>query len=91
LPEAVVDVTGTVFAVFRNSEGSCVCVLEGTVRMQHDAGAAEVLPLRRRLIPAQGEPPREEPIRAMERMKLEMLRDQVRELWSKAAEHRGDS
>ncbi len=91
LPDAVVEVTGTVFAVLRNADGSCVCVLEGTVQMHDAAGIADVPPLRRRLIPPYGEPPRDEPIRSMEQMKLEMLRDQARDLWIKAAEHPGDN
>jgi hypothetical protein len=87
LPDAVVEVTGTVFAVLRNAEGSCACVLEGTVQMLDAAGISDVPPLSRRVVPPHGEPPREEPIRSMEQMKLEMLRDQVQDLWIKAAGH----
>ncbi len=83
LPDASVNVTGTVFAVFRNAEGSCVCVLEGLVEMQDATGVVGVAPLRRRVIPPHGEPPREEPIRPMEQMKLEMLRDQARAAWAR--------
>jgi ferric-dicitrate binding protein FerR (iron transport regulator) len=39
-PEATVRVTGTTFAVICESTGTCVCVLEGSVRM----GAGQALP-----------------------------------------------
>lgn len=79
LPRARVGVTGTTFAVLANAEGSCVCVLEGEVTMA-DAGTTSVaVPSgRRRTVPPSGGAAVEEEIRPMERMKLEMLRDQAR-------------
>ena len=83
LPDAAVEISGTTFAVIRNAEGSCVCVLEGTVTMRDATGTAGVMPLHRRVVPPRGEPPRDEPIRTMERMKLEMLRNQAQEMWDR--------
>lgn len=78
LPDAVAEVTGTTFALIANAEGSCVCVMEGTVLMRDSGPSVAVTPGRRRLIPRGGGSAREEPLRAEEAMKLEMLRDRVR-------------
>ncbi len=72
-----VEVTGTTFAVLANAEGSCVCVLDGTVRMRERDGTFVVAPGRRRVIPPGESAGRDEPIRPAEAMKLEMLREQV--------------
>jgi len=77
VPDARVEISGTTFAVFRNEEGSCACVLDGTVAMHDRTGSFRVAPGRRRVVPPGGVPPRDEPIRSMEAMKLEMLRDQI--------------
>ncbi len=78
LPLATVTVTGTTFAVLGNDEGSCVCVLDGHVTMaEGGATPAVVPPGRRRVVPPSGGAAIEQEIRPMERMKLEMLRDQA--------------
>jgi ferric-dicitrate binding protein FerR (iron transport regulator) len=77
-PEAHVQVTGTTFAVIRDSTGSCVCVLEGHVRIGPVGGELRAVGAeRRRLIHRDGTV-HEEPIPPPERMKLGMLRDQAR-------------
>lgn len=81
LPDATVEITGTTFAVLRNIEGSCVCVLEGAVSMHDRTGTFVVAPSRRRVVPPDGAASRDEPIRPMEAMKLEMLRDQTQAIW----------
>jgi hypothetical protein len=75
LPGAVVAITGTTFAVLRTDEGSCVCVLDGRVTMTAGAAATLVEPGRRRLLLTATGKPLDEPLRPMEQMKLEMLRD----------------
>ena len=82
VPDATVEISGTTFAVLRNAEGSCVCVLEGTVSMQNRDGTFAVAPTRRRVVPPGGGASRDEPLRPMEAMKLEMLRDRTREIWA---------
>ena len=72
-----VEVAGTTFAVLENAEGSCVCVLDGTVRMEERGGTFVVAPGRRRVIPPGASAGRDEPIRSVEAMKLEMLRQQL--------------
>jgi ferric-dicitrate binding protein FerR (iron transport regulator) len=76
-PEVVIDVQGTTFAVIRESAGSCVCVLEGRLRMSEAAsGVGEVVREgTRRYVFNDGRPPLVEPILPMETMKLTMLRD----------------
>lgn len=77
-PEAKVEILGTTVAVIREDFGTCVCVLEGTVRMgRRDGGPMEVIQAgrRRTLFTDEERPPFEEDILPMERMKLQMLRD----------------
>ena len=77
-PEAWIDVSGTTFAVIREPIGSCVCVLEGEVRMSSRTAREEVVRAgTRRYLFTDGRPPLVEPIRSMEVMKLTMLRDQA--------------
>lgn len=74
-PEMRVVVAGTTLAVLRDEEASCVCVFEGRVSMTDGGGTDTVRAGMRRSIFRNGRPPLLEPIRPMEAMKLEMLRD----------------
>ncbi len=77
-PAARIHAVGTTFAVIASPESTCVCVLEGEVRMEGAGGPAEVVAAgtRRTLFTGRDEVVDEE-IFPMERMKLEMLRDRV--------------
>jgi len=77
-PGARIHAVGTTFAVIASPESTCVCVLEGEVRMEGVGGPAEVVTAgtRRTLFTGRDEVVDEE-IFPMERMKLEMLRDRV--------------
>ena len=78
--EVDIQVTGTTLAVICESFGSCVCVFEGEVFMGPRGEEMEKVPAqKRKTIFNDGRPPLLEDIRGMERMKLEMLRDQGRE------------
>ncbi len=82
--EATVRVVGTTLAVRREQETTCVCVLEGEVEIVSAAGSsARVRPGWRRFESSVEAQRREEAILPMERMKLEMLRDQSREWWGR--------
>jgi hypothetical protein len=75
-PEVVIEVLGTTIAVIREDFGTCVCVLNGSVKMGPKDGPMEVVNEgRRRTIFNDGRAPFEEEILPMERMKLEMLRE----------------
>jgi ferric-dicitrate binding protein FerR (iron transport regulator) len=74
--EAIVEVLGTTIAVIQEKFGTCVCVLEGSVKMGPRDGPMSVVNAgRRRIIYNDERPPFEEPILPMEQMKLEMMRD----------------
>lgn len=76
--ESVVEVTGTTIAVIADSSGTCVCVLEGAVRVGRGGVASSPLAAGFRVIlDRDGGPPVQEPIRPMEAMKLSMFRDQL--------------
>lgn len=76
-PLAVVEVTGTTLAVISGADSSCVCVLEGEVRMTDADGSVHLVEEgSRRTVYREGSPVVEE-IFPQERMKLEMLRDSV--------------
>jgi len=76
-PEAAVEVTGTTLAVIREPTGTCVCVMEGTVRV--GAHGKEMMPVsagRRRYLFRDGRPPEQAEMRPIERVKLgEMVRE----------------
>ena len=76
-PEAQAGITGTTFAVIRNRDASCVCVLEGAVAMNAGASTDTVRTGFRRSVFRDGRPPLLEAILPMETMKLTMLRDQA--------------
>ncbi len=76
-PEARASVTGTTYAVLRQPGASCVCVLEGSVRMDAGGRRADVLHGFRRSVYRDPRVPLVEPILPMEVMKLSMLRDRV--------------
>jgi hypothetical protein len=77
-PSARIHATGTTFAVISTRDSTCVCVLEGEVRMEGDDGSSEIVEagMRRTVFAQRGEVLDEE-IFPMERMKLEMLREQA--------------
>jgi ferric-dicitrate binding protein FerR (iron transport regulator) len=78
-PAARIHAAGTTFAVIASAESTCVCVLEGEVRMEARGRHAEpVAAGMRRTVFAHRDEVLDEEIFPMERMKLEMLRDQVR-------------
>ena len=77
-PHAIVEISGTVLAVFAGADSTCVCVLEGSARMTTRDGRGENVPDGRRLtVFDDGRSPVAEDIFPMERMKLEMLRDRA--------------
>lgn len=76
-PEIHARVTGTTFAVIRNQDASCVCVLEGGVVMLAGAASDTVHAGFRRSVFRDGRPPLLEAILPMETMKLSMLREQA--------------
>jgi len=74
-PEAGVEVTGTTLAVICEPAGTCVCVLEGGVKVGPRDGPMEVVTAgRRRFLFVDGSEEADE-MRPAERMKLSMLRD----------------
>jgi hypothetical protein len=77
-PRANVHVTGTTFAVIASRDSTCVCVLDGAVTFERHGGDSRVVEAgMRRTIFADRDEPLDEEIYAMERMKLQMLRDQA--------------
>lgn len=79
--EAVVEVAGTTLAVIRNATGTCLCVYEGTVRMDHrgDADPPRDVPAGKRwVIQADGTSLPFADLEGGESMKLQMLHDQTR-------------
>ena len=71
-PEAMVEVTGTTLAVIREPTGTCVCVMDGTVRVGAMRGGAMVpVPAgARRYVFVDGRPPEQAAMRPIERVKL---------------------
>jgi ferric-dicitrate binding protein FerR (iron transport regulator) len=70
-PEARVEVTGTTLAVIRESVGTCVCVMEGRVRMGTAGSAMLAVDAgRRRFFFNDGRPPEEAEMRAAEKVAL---------------------
>jgi ferric-dicitrate binding protein FerR (iron transport regulator) len=77
-PSARIHATGTTFAVISAPDSTCVCVLEGEVRMEGVDGSSEIVEAgMRRTIFARRDEVLDEEIFPMERMKLEMLREQI--------------
>jgi ferric-dicitrate binding protein FerR (iron transport regulator) len=73
-PDALARVTGTTLAVIVAPEGTCVCVLEGTAELGPSEASLSPVPAGMRLqLYRDGTPPLLEPIRDMERMKLDMF------------------
>jgi len=83
-PDAAVDVTGTTLAVIVQTNGTCVCVLEGTAqvgRMVSGTGATDMQPVpggRLRFVWKGDKPPSTDHMRDMERTKLTEFRDAQR-------------
>ncbi len=75
-PEAQVEVLGTTLAVIREPHGTCVCVLEGRVRVGPTAGdMAEVESGHLRFVFNDGRAPGTDDMRPIEREKLGMLKE----------------
>lgn len=74
---ATIEVTGTTLAAFAGSDSTCLCVLEGSARMMDREGASTRVDAGHRLTLFRDSrmPARAEEILPMERMKLEMMRD----------------
>jgi ferric-dicitrate binding protein FerR (iron transport regulator) len=71
-------VTGTTLAVLASPDSTCVCVYEGAVEVRASVGRPDTVRAgTRRTEFHDGRAPVIEPIRAMETMKLQMLRAQV--------------
>ncbi|HYM80359.1 MAG TPA: FecR domain-containing protein [Candidatus Limnocylindria bacterium] len=76
-PEAAIDVVGTTFAVICERAGTCVCVLEGTVRVGPKGAAMKPVAHGRRMyVFNDGRAPEDAAIRPNEIGKLGMFRDQ---------------
>jgi len=79
-PEAMVEVTGTTLAVICEPTGTCVCVLEGRVRVAAQAEGAGVMVSegRRRYVWNDARPPESAEIRPNELKSLREFREQRR-------------
>jgi len=82
-PEAAVDVTGTTLAVIVQTNGTCVCVLEGTAQVGRMAenGPTDMQPVhggRLRFVWKENRPPSSDHMRDVERIKLAEFRDAQR-------------
>jgi ferric-dicitrate binding protein FerR (iron transport regulator) len=79
-PEAMVEVTGTTLAVICEPTGTCVCVLEGRVRVAPQADGAGVMVAagHRRYVFNDARPPVTAEIRPNESVSLRQLREQRR-------------
>ena len=82
-PEAAVEVVGTTLAVIVQTNGTCVCVLEGTAQVGRVGtdGPTDMQPVhggRLRFIWKEDRPPSSDHMRDMERIKLAELRDAQR-------------
>ncbi len=76
-PEAKIEVVGTTLAVIAGPDSTCLCVLEGVATMTGKDGLiAEIRGGERRTVFLAPRAPHAESILDMERMKLEMLREQ---------------
>jgi ferric-dicitrate binding protein FerR (iron transport regulator) len=75
-PEARIEVTGTTLAVIREPAGTCVCVLEGRVRVGPAGGdMAEVESGQLRFVFSDGRDPKNDDMRPVEREALSALKD----------------
>jgi ferric-dicitrate binding protein FerR (iron transport regulator) len=73
---AVIEVTGTTLAVFAGQDSTCLCVLEGSATMIDRGGTRSSVAAGNRVTLFQdARAPRREAILPMERMKLQMMRD----------------
>jgi len=75
-PLATIEVTGTTLAVISGEDSSCVCVLDGEVLMTDADGTQHVVEAGTRRTVHRGQPAHVMDILPMERMKLQMHRDQ---------------
>lgn len=75
--EAIARFTGTTFAVFRNDDGTCVCLLEGGIQVSpRDQQPPVQVPSGQKFyVYTDSRPTELVPIDSMERMKLNMIRD----------------
>jgi hypothetical protein len=79
-PELNALVTGTTLAVIRAPNGTCVCVLEGTVRVGELGGEMEAVTSgRRKMVHNDGSPIEHDAMLPVERIELARFRDQAHE------------
>ena len=70
-PEARIEVTGTTLAVIREPKGTCVCVMDGVVRVGVEGQPMVAVPAgRRRFVYRDGRPPALDEMLPVERAKL---------------------
>jgi len=75
-PEAQVEVRGTTLAVIREPHGTCICVLEGRVRVgPHGGDMIEIESGNLRFFFNDGRPPGSDAMRPIERVELERLKE----------------
>ena len=85
-PEAQIEVTGTTLAVICEPEGTCVCVLDGAVRVGGQGQPmVSVVHGRRRYVFADGHPAVSDEIRSNEKVKLTEFRESRRAVLERAA------
>jgi ferric-dicitrate binding protein FerR (iron transport regulator) len=79
-PEARVEVTGTSLAVICEPTGTCVCVMEGKVRVGTRGGTsmADVVAGRRRYVFADGRPDENAEMRPSEHAELPAMRERMK-------------
>ena len=76
-PQVEAQVIGTTFAVFQTAEGTCVCLLKGTVRVKphNEATVYDLPPERKFYVYADGTQSEFLPLGPTELMKLQMMAD----------------
>lgn len=78
-PEATVEMTGTTLAVIHEPMGTCVCVLEGSVRVRAGAHDMGMVPAgQRQVVFANGQPAVRADMRPTERVALGAMREAMR-------------
>jgi len=79
-PEASIEVTGTTLAVIREPHGTCVCVMDGVVRVGAGRGPMVAVEAgRRRFVFNDGRAPEQAEMRPIEHVELAAMRDEQRE------------
>jgi len=79
-PEVTVEVVGTTLAVIREPVGTCVCVLDGTVRVGEPGGEMEMVQGgRRKFVFNDGRPIERAEMRPVEQVELARFREHARD------------